>query len=138
MTGRSSADDALISVESCLVQPPSLVGPIVTWLEIDGSIVPRRLAQDVEATIILHVAYFQIDAKLGHDPFLADLTGAALSLQNRNAAGNFFVGNFQAQITMRRRDCVITGSINRDIEFLIVTRVSTITIECLYPNSGCA
>jgi len=80
MAGRSPTDDALINVESRLVQPPSLVRAIVTRLQVNGSIVPGAFAQDVEAPIILHVADFQVDTKLGHGPLLADLTRAALSL----------------------------------------------------------
>ena len=136
MTGRSSADDALISIESCLVQPPTLVWAIAARLQVNRSKVPRGLAHDVEAAIVLDVAYFQIDAKLGHGPLLAELTGNALSLQNRSAAANFFDGNFQTQITVRRRNCVITRAVAGDIKLLIVARPSMITIECLDPDSG--
>src|SRR6266404_2304205 len=120
MTGRRSTDNALVSVKSCLVQSPTLIGAITTRLQENRCIVPRGFAEDVETPIILYVTYFQIDAKLGHGPLLADLTGAALRLQNRRAAANFLAGNFQAQITMRRRYCVITRSVTDDIEFLIV------------------
>src|SRR2546423_648694 len=138
MAGRSSANDALISVESRLVQPPSLVRSIVTRLQVNGSIVPRALPQDVEAPIILHVAYFKIDAKLGHGPLLADLTGAALSLEHRRTADNLFVGNFQAQITVRRRYCVITRAVTGDIKFLVVARLRFVAVECLDSDSRCA
>src|SRR5437773_10451111 len=102
MIGRSPADDALVNIQSCLAQPPSLVGAIAARLQVNRSIVSGGLAHNIEAPIILDVAYLQIDAKLGHGPLLTDLTGDTLSLQNRGAAGNFFAGDFQAQITMGR------------------------------------
>src|SRR5207244_12058385 len=98
MSGRSSTDDALLGIQLCLIQSPTLVWAILTSLQENRSKVILRVAQNVEAAIASYVAYFQIHAELRHGPLLADLVGRAFSLQHRSTLGDLLRGNFQTQI----------------------------------------
>ena len=85
MTGRSFTDNACVVVECRLVQRPTLVGAIVTALRGNRSVVHLQLVPNIQAAIILDIPYFQVIARLGHRPLLADLTGGARILKNRRA-----------------------------------------------------
>ena len=77
MTGRSCTDNAFVVVKCRLVQRPSLVGAVVTTLRSNRSVVHLKLVPNIQAAIILDIPYFQVIARLGHRPLLADLTGGA-------------------------------------------------------------
>src|SRR6266480_4386083 len=126
-----SADNARLNVKRRLVQTPTLVSAVAARLQVDRGIVRRRFALNIEATLTLHVTYFQIDAELGHGPLLARLTRNAFSLNNRVAIAKFFVRNLKTQIAVHGRNSVITSSVARYMELLVITRIRAITIECL-------
>lgn len=131
MTGRSSADDAFVVVKCRLVEPPSLVRAIFARMQVNRTIVSLGLAHNIHALVILYIPYFQIDAILGHGPRLADLTGAAHILLNRDAVQNLFAIDLHTQITVHGGYRVITRSVTRDIKLLVVTGLSRVAVECL-------
>src|SRR5262249_24123189 len=119
----------LVHVEGGLFQPPTLVCAVAARLQKNRSVIASAFAHNVEATIISDIPNLEIVAILRHGPLLTDLTGRAFGLQNWRAVGVFFRRDFHAEVAVNRRYGVVPGAIADNIELLVVTYLTSITVE---------